>query len=172
MDYPIRKAHSEDVGSIFAIMKNAAAETQNSGLFLSDDIDYITDHIEKNGMTFVAEADNTLAAFLAIDIPGNSPHNLGLDIGLPLCELSKVALMDSIVVSSEFRGNSLQKALLEYAQAQAAAMGYIHFMATVHPDNAPSLKSFLSLGYVIKVTKPKYGGLLRHILYKNADSHK
>ena len=162
----IRKAHFSDVGSIFNIMEIAAFETQESGLFLSDNIDYINNHIQKSGMSFVAEIQGKIAGFLSVDIPGNQPHNLGLDINLPCCELAKVALMDSIVVLPEFRGLGLQKVLLKYAEVPLANLGFTHFLSTVHPDNSASLKSFLSLGYEIKITKPKYGGLMRHVLYK------
>jgi len=170
MDIVIRKAHTIDVGSIFVIMEIAAEQMKNSGLFLSDNIDYINSHIEKNGITFIAEINGITAGFLAVDIPGELSHNLGFDIGLPLSELSLVAHMDSIVVLPDFRGLGLQKALLKYAEEQAHNLGYTHFMATVHPDNAPSLKSFLASGYEIKITKLKYNGLIRHVLYKNIET--
>ena len=166
MDSIIRKAHTTDVGSIFAIMEIVAAQMGSSDLFLSDDIDYITNHIEKNGVTFVAEINGVMAGFLAVDIPGNSSHNLGLDINLPCSELNKVALMDSIVVLPEFRGMGLQKALLKHAEKQMANLDFTHFMATVHPDNSASLKSFINMGYEIRVTKLKYGGLMRHVMFK------
>jgi len=170
MDSIIRKAHTIDVGSIFAIMNTVALEMVKSDLFLSDDINYITGHIETLGITFVSEIDGNMAGFLAVDIPNEQPNNLGLDIDLTQAELSKVALMDSIVVSPDFRGMGLQKKLLKYAEGEMKSQGYTHFMATVHPDNSASLKSFLALGYEIKATKLKYDGLLRHILYKNADT--
>ena len=52
------------------------------------------------------------------------------------------------------------------AEELLAGRGFSLCLATVHPDNAPSLHSFLRLGYRIALTKEKYQGRLRHILCK------
>ena len=61
----------------------------------------------------------------------------------------------------------MQKKLMKLGERDAAALGYRHLMCTIHPDNAASLKSALSLGYRIVKTVEKYGGKTRHILIKD-----
>ena len=162
----IRKALASDAPQIFSIMNAVANETKDTGRFIGDSLQYIISHIENDGCIFVCESTGAIAGFIIIDIPGDKPHNLGLDIGLSGNKLTTVAHMDSIALLPKFRGLGISKALIQHGEEYLKGLGYTNFLATVHPDNAASLNSFLSLGYKIKSTVPKYGNFLRHIIYK------
>ncbi|MGN0907857.1 MAG: GNAT family N-acetyltransferase [Bullifex sp.] len=118
------------------------------------------------GFTYeILDGEKPAAAF-SMTFPGLDEENLGYDIGLSGNELLKVAHMDVAAVNPAYRGMGLQKRLMKMGEDDAKALGYHYLMCTIHPDNAPSLKSALSLGYHIVLTKEKYGGKIRHILLK------
>lgn len=168
MEYEIRKATGEDIERINNIMNTIAEGMEHSDYFVSSDLDYITSHIEDAGITYLVLGDDNVMGFLIIDIPGECEHNLGLDIGLGKQDLAGVVHMDTIVVLPEYRGQGLQKIMLRYGEERMKERGCTDFMATVHPNNTASLKSFLDNGYDIQKTKLKYYGYLRHILHKRA----
>ncbi|MDE6107297.1 MAG: GNAT family N-acetyltransferase, partial [Oscillospiraceae bacterium] len=93
-------------------------------------------------------------------------HNLGNDLGFSPQQRSLVAHMESAAILPEFRGRGIQKKLISAAEARVAALGYRYSLCTVHPDNLPSFRSLVSLGYQVAETKLKYGGKLRHIMKK------
>jgi len=166
MDYKIRKAVFEDIDLIQDIMDEITAGMSDSAHFVGSDRDYIMSHIEESGVTYLLTDDRRVMGFIIIDYPDKAEHNLGLDIDLAATDLAGVVHMDTIVVLPEFRGQGLQRVMLEYGEIQMKECGYKHLMGTVHPDNIASLKSFIGCGYVIEKTKVKYDGYLRHILRK------
>ena len=64
-------------------------------------------------------------------------------------------LVESAAVRVEYRGNGIQNQLIEYAcDYLSKNCGNIRYvMATVSPDNIPSLKSFEKAGFKIILTK-------------------
>ncbi|MDY2815603.1 MAG: GNAT family N-acetyltransferase [Bullifex sp.] len=121
----------------------------------------------QEGFTYEIYDGPTLAAAFSMTFPGLDEENLGYDTGMDESELMKVAHMDVAAVDPAYRGKGMQKKLMELGERDAAALGYRHLMCTIHPDNAASLKSALSLGYRIVKTVEKYGGKTRHILIKD-----
>lgn len=166
MEYEHFRAHNAHVSAVHALMRRVVAGMENPELFVADDREYLARHIEDEGMTILSMRGDTVCAFLVIDFPGDREKNLGNDLGWPLEQRRASVHMDSVCVSPEHRGRGLQKALLRKGEDLAAELGYTSFLATVHPENAASLKSFLALGYVVGTTKEKYGGLPRHVLFK------
>ena len=115
-------------------------------------------HFEEN--TFPAKSGN-------IPVAGKLPGENDLTENMLLKGyLMAVAHIESAAVRAEYRGNGIQKKLIEYAcDYLCRKCGNIRYaMATVSPDNIPSLKSFEKAGFKIMLTKEKYGGKLRHIL--------
>ncbi|MDL2217769.1 GNAT family N-acetyltransferase [Christensenellaceae bacterium OttesenSCG-928-M15] len=166
MSYSIRLAFQEDAKEVYRILKTVAASVKDPAFFIEDTLAYVQSHIEEEGFILIAMKENTMAAFFMIHIPKDLSGHLGLDVGMTPGDLKKSAVMDVVCVLKEHRGHGLQQILLLDAEKECVSRGLHHALATVHPDNAPSLKSFLKHGYTIKATKEKYGGVLRHILYK------
>lgn len=155
-----------DVDAVMAIMAEAT-EGVGKEWFVADSREEVADRLAGGGVGLFAVCDGVRAGFLVVDLPGEAPRNLGHDLGLPPEAIARSAHMDSVCVRPAYRGRGLQKRLMGAAEAALAGMGIRHCLATVHPDNAASLASFLSLGYEIAATKPKYGGLIRHIMRKD-----
>lgn len=167
-DFALRLAEKQDIDGIFYVMEQVRDTIANQEWFVADDRDYIRRHIDGNaGFTVVAGTkDGRIAAFFTIDYPGTRADNLGYDIGLPAEECLRTAHMDTVGVLPEYRGNHLMARLLELAETVLSKTGYRHLMCTIHPDNRYSLDNMKSHGYEIMATKEKYGGFMRHILYK------
>lgn len=106
-----------------------------------------------------------LAAYGSVGFPGDSPDNLGWDLGLPREEALCCAVLDTIVVDAEYRGLGLQRELIRCCVAYAREkMPGCKVLATVAPDNIYSLRNVQAEGFEILARKEKYGGKERYIL--------
>lgn len=161
----VKLAKKTDIESIYNVMKVVESSLENKDIYYIDNIDFISDHIEKSGFTLISVINNLVIGFLIVRIPKIESDNLGLDINLPQDELSKVAHIESVAVIPSYRGG-IQISLIKEAEKILINKGYRYLMCTVHPDNFHSLKNLNYLGYEIIKTKIKYGGYKRHILKK------
>ncbi|MCC8101465.1 MAG: GNAT family N-acetyltransferase [Clostridiales bacterium] len=107
-----------------------------------------------------------LAGIFTVAFPGDSPKNMGYDIGFCPEQCRRLAHMDSAAVLPKFRGFQLQYRLMTAAEEELRRMGFRYLAATVHPDNHASKGTMLRLGYQVMATKEKYNGTLRHIMLK------
>lgn len=74
--------------------------------------------------------------------------------------------IDGIIVLPEYRGNNLQKGLVNYLEKRAKELGIRNIVAEVTFGNEYSLKNLQSLGYEIKNWYQKDKNIKRHILLK------
>ncbi len=167
--FVIRRADASDVDGIMEIMTEAKATAEHPDWFVDGDRACVESCLDQHGFTLVAEAaDGELAAFFIVAFPERE-ENLGADLGFAEPELALVAHMDSAAVKSKFRGHHLQSRMVTEAERMLWQYPHCHLMCTIHPDNHASLHTMQRHGYVVVATKPKYGGLLRHILYKKKE---
>ncbi|MFW5914152.1 MAG: N-acetyltransferase family protein [Bacillota bacterium] len=165
-DYTIRFARYSDLGRVNSIMERMDSQIDDTSIFVSDDEDFVRNHIEHEGFIVVAGYNNKVVAFLIVRFPHMNEDNLGLDLGMDEEDLMKVCHMESVIVLDKHRGNALQQKLIAYSEPIAHAMGYPYAMATVSPDNPYSLNNFLDMGYDAVKQKEKYDGVERVILKK------
>ncbi|MFW6298199.1 MAG: GNAT family N-acetyltransferase [Bacillota bacterium] len=166
MAYTIRLARYSDLGRVNTIMERMDSQIHDASIFVSDDDDFIRNHIENEGFIAVACYRHRVVAFLIVRFPHMNEDNLGLDLDMDEEDLMKVCHMESVVVLDEHRGNALQQKLIAYSEPIAHTMGYPHAMATVSPDNPYSLNNFRDMGYEAVKQKKKYDGVERIILKK------
>ncbi len=74
--------------------------------------------------------------------------------------------IDGIIVLPEYRGNNLQKVLVNYLEKRARELGIRNIVAEVTFGNEYSLRNLQSLGYEIKNWYQKDKNIKRHILLK------
>ena len=74
-------------------------------------------------------------------------------------------ISDSAVVHPDWRGNGLQRKLLE-AALPLVRPGIVGIGATVSPENQYSLNNALACGFVIADRREMYGGYDRYLLKK------
>lgn len=169
-EFQIKRAVYSDVEEIMEVMEKVKADTKPEW-FVSDEREYVEEHIEKSGFILVAKTkDDKTAGFFMIDFPGQDSRNLGFHLELKGEELNHVAHMDSAAVLADFRGNHLQEELMRRGEELLNEMGgYRYRMCTVCPENRYSLYNLQKRGYMILMTTEKYGGLQRHIMYKDIE---
>ena len=167
--YTLRLAEPEEAELLYAMMRGVWTDLENREVFAVEDLDldWVRDKLGPGGFGVAACApDGRLAGMLLMAYPGLSEDNLGWDVGLPEAELSRVCLMETAAVLPEHRGHGLERRMLAFAEERLAGSAFRYLMATISPDNPPSLRSAQKCGYHILTTKEKYGGHLRHILMK------
>lgn len=74
--------------------------------------------------------------------------------------------IDGIIVLPEYRGNGLQKILVNYLEKKTKEKGIDNVVAEVTFGNEYSLKNLQNLGYEIKTWYQKDEKIKRHILLK------
>lgn len=78
----------------------------------------------------------------------------------------KCADIDGVIVLPKYRGNGLQKRLVEYLETKAKEKGIVNIVAEVTFGNVYSLKNLQEMGYEIKTNYQKDKNIRRHILLK------
>ena len=185
----------EDAADFHDVMQAAYESLDNKELYICDDYDYVRAILQdKNAgfglMCYKDKLDEAMSEYdgkvcvgvLLVTFPGEAVDNLARDVfcavkenegkvsnSLFLAEyLFKTAHIESAAVRAEYRGNGIQNRLIEFAcDYLSRNCGNIRYvMATVSPENIPSLKSFEKAGFKRMLTKEKYGGKLRHILMR------
>ena len=91
--------------------------------------------------------------------------HLAAFLGVPREEWEHWANADSAVVHPDWRGNGLQRKLLE-AALPLVRPGIVGIGATVSPENQYSLNNALACGFVIADRREMYGGYDRYLLKK------
>lgn len=166
MDFLIRRAVSSDVNGIMELMEEARCNTEHPDWFFADNEEFVRRHLDTAGFVIVAEAeDGNIAGFFLVKEP-EPDENLGTYLDFDKEKLARVAVMDSAVVGSAWRGNGLQGKMLEKAEEFIDKEKFIYLMCTIHPENKYSLHNMQKHGYEVKKTTECYGGLIRHILLK------
>lgn len=166
MDFVIRRAVSSDVSGIMELMEEARCNTEHPDWFFADNEEFVRKHLDTAGFVIVAEAEaGEIAGFFLVKEP-EPDENLGAYLDFDREKLARVAVMDSAVVGSAWRGNGLQGKMLEKAEEFLDKEKFIYLMCTIHPDNKYSLHNMQKHGYEVKKTTECYGGLIRHILLK------
>ena len=169
MQFVIRRSANDDIDSMIRLILDVHRQLSPKEWFVVDEEAYTRKLLETGeswGYVAIDTENSALAGLFIANFPGMADHNLGRDINLPEELLPTIVHMDTAVVSPEYRGHHLQRRLMDYAEKELKAAGYLRLMCTVHPDNRFSLGSAIALNYRIIATKEKYGGYLRHVLLK------
>lgn len=112
-------------------------------------------------------AEDRLAAFSIIRVPGDASENLGRDLSIPSEELGNVAHLQAIAVHPEYRGRGLQRKMERAHIGVIEEMGFKHVCCTIAPQNPVSLHNTLECGFLIKALRPKFEGWWRFILHRS-----
>ena len=106
-----------------------------------------------------------LGAYFILRYCGQSEHNYAAFLGIPQAEWDHWANADSAIVHADFRGNGLQRLMLEAALPLFPGR-ITHIGATVSPENQYSLNNALASGFAIVSRREMYGGYDRYLLAK------
>jgi ribosomal protein S18 acetylase RimI-like enzyme len=142
--------------------------TVPKNIFVPDTKEALEKSLSENDILLGVSIDDTLIAYRYISFPGSSDSNIGKDAGIKDKELKKVAQFETSIVHPDFRGEKLQRLMLEKGIDIVKDRGYKYGVATVSPQNPYSLKNLLDTGFKVVKTMKKYGtgedSVLRHIM--------
>lgn len=163
------KATTKDAPLLANAMQQIRASMDDPTMYVIDTEEDIRNWIDEiHGFALLAKENEELAGFFIFRYPDiEEEDHLGAYLNLDEAQKKSVVYMDSTAVFPKFRGQGLQKQLLLKGEHVLRGTSYTTALATVSPDNPASLHTLLNAGFQIIATVPKYGGLLRHVLYKD-----
>ncbi len=143
--FTINYATQNDIPFMMNIIEESLPLLADQDWFVGDTADFYSRHISECGFTLkaVSNSTGTLAAYFTIRYPGTDEDNCGYDLGFATRDLLKTAHMETCVVHPDYRGHHLESRLMSEAITILKQTKYQHLLGTVHPDNVPSVKSFL-----------------------------
>lgn len=135
MEWKTRKAVKEDEGSIkelFIEMLQSIYSTQNVDGYEECYLDKFFDN--RNNLIYVAEVDNSIVAYLSIEV-----HY----------EQEKYIYLDDLSVSEKFRNKGIGTNLLMTAEGFAKEADILTIIFHVEKSNISALKLYERIGYSI-----------------------
>ena len=167
IDVKIMTLSNEYLNKIIELQDIIFDSLENKSFFAKTEKFEFEDIINKSGeVVGVVSENNELIAFGAMVKPELQDFNLGYDLNFDNNKLLRTAHIESTVVHPDYRGNRLQKLLVQNLEQTAREKECDIFCATVAPKNEFSLNTLLKLEYKIVLEKEKYGGLKRYIMMK------
>lgn len=163
----IRRGTPADTEAFIRLLADVRQGMTHKEWFYLDPPEDVRELMKSGVMTlWVAMDGEKLAGAFDSLTPGLEDYNYGYQLGFSQEELQKVINMDTAAVHPDYRGQHLQRRLLQAAEAALSGSGEKHLLCTIHPDNIYSLQNALAQGYTIQKTLPLYGSV-RHILRKD-----
>lgn len=134
--------------------------------------DFVTDHLNRRGVTVGLFLGPELVAYGALGLPGPDDPNRGRDLPLPESDLPRVAHLSSAMVDPTLRGRGLHHRMIDWRLAVADGIGRRHTLTTVSPRNHRSWGHLAAHGVcpkrLIDVGAKGGGGLLRLLVHRDA----
>lgn len=166
-DLEIRLCTSEDVKDIYKLQNIVIDyfKENEKGYFLpfkEESYLRIVNNPIHNGEIYGAFLKDKMIAWVFLSVSNRMKE---LKSFIPNIE-GNCADIDGIIVLPKYRGNNLQKVLVNYLEKRAKELGIRNMVAEVTFGNEYSLKNLQSLGYEIKNWYQKDKNIKRHILLK------
>ena len=163
----IRTCNSTDVKDIYNIQEIVINnfKKEEKGYFLPFTEEWylrIVNNPDKDGEIYGAFCNNKMIAWIFLSV---STRMEQIQSFIPDID-GKCADIDGVIVLPEYRGNALQKILVNYLESKAKEKGITNIVAEVTFGNDFSLNNLQSLGYEIKTWYQKDENIKRHILLK------
>ena len=166
MALEIRKGTMADIEGFITLLQDVQSAMEHKEWFYLDPPELIREMMAEGKMElWVAMDGQRMAGALDVLHPGLEEYNYGYDLGFDREKLLQVVNMDSAAVHPDYRGQGLQRRLLDTAEQELRERGVRYQLCTIHPENSFSLNNALKQGYEIQKTCPKYGSV-RHFLCK------
>ena len=147
----LRRCTPEQAPAVYALQNEVRAAMPDPEQFVPDTLENITAYV-RNDLCIGAWQGSRLGGYLIVRFCGRSAHNYA-------------ANADSAIVHADFRGNGLQRLMLE-AALPLFPKKITHIGATVSPQNQYSLHNALASGFAIVSRREMYGGHDRYLLAK------
>ena len=160
----LRCCTPEQAPAVYALQNEVRAAMPDPEQFVPDTLENITAYVRKD-LCIGAWQGSRLGGYLIVRFCGRSAHNYAAFMDVPRTEWEHWANADSAIVHADFRGNGLQRLMLE-AALPLFPKKITHIGATVSPQNQYSLHNALASGFAIVSRREMYGGHDRYLLEK------
>ena len=130
----LRRCTPVEAPAVFALQNEVRAAMPHPEQFVPDTLENIADYL-RTGVCIGAWQQGRLGAYLILRLCGQSDENYAAFLGVPQSQWQHWANADSAVVHPDWRGNGLQRAMLEAALPLLPPQ-ITHLGATVSPDNS------------------------------------
>lgn len=167
-DVTIRKCLMNDVNDIYQIQTKVIDDfkEEEKGFFLpflKSSYERIVTHPASDGEIYGAFYQGKMIAWIFLSV---NDRMRKIQSYVPKI-VGSCADIDGVIVLKEYRGNGLQKKLIQYLEEEAKKKKIDNVVAEVTVQNDYSLKNLEELGYTIKGEYQKNETIKRHILVKN-----
>lgn len=161
----LRRCTAEEAPAVYALQNEVRAAMPHPEQFVPDTLENITAYVRKD-LCIGAWQGSRLGGYLIVRFCGQSEHNYAAFMDVPRTEWEHWANADSVIVHPDWRGNGLQRILLEDA-LPLLRPGIVGIGATVSPGNPYSLNNAKASGFEIVSRREMYGGHDRYLLAKH-----
>ena len=110
----LRRCTPDEAPAVFALQNEVRAAMPHPEQFVPDTLENITGYL-RTGVCIGAWQQGRLGAYLILRLCGQSSENYAAFLGVPQSQWQHWANADSAVVHPDWRGNGLQRAMLEAA---------------------------------------------------------
>ena len=110
----LRRCTPAEAPAVFALQNEVRAAMPHPEQFVPDTLENIADYL-RTGVCIGAWQQGRLGAYLILRLCGQSDENYAAFLGVPQSQWQHWANADSAVVHPDWRGNGLQRKLLEAA---------------------------------------------------------
>ena len=160
----LRRCTPEQAPAVYALQNEVRAAMPDPEQFVPDTLENITAYVQKDLCIGMWQG-KRLGAYAIVRFCGESEHNYAAFLGIQRAEWPHWANADSAIVHPDYRGNGLQRLMLQAALPLFPG-NITHIGATVSPENQYSLNNALACGFVIADRREMYGGYDRYLLKK------
>lgn len=157
---------TQDAQAVHRLHRSAVANAV-SGQVRPDTVEHFAAHRGHAGClvaSFNASGQMVAYGVLALAMPIVSKFAALLE-----ADPAQVCVLDGSAVHQDWRGLRLHEAAIVERLRRATALGRPAAVATVAPQNLPSLRSLLRAGFEVRRFALLYGGLPRFVLYRPAE---
>lgn len=130
----LRRCTAEEAPAVYALQNEVRAAMPHPEQFVPDTLENITTYVRKD-LCIGAWQGSRLGGYLIVRFCGQSEHNYAAFMDVPRTEWEHWANADSAIVHADFRGNGLQRLMLEAALPLFPGR-ITHIGATVSPETS------------------------------------
>jgi len=153
---------------LIVLQNNFLVSTVDQNLYIPFTEDEIDEVFSGKGIFIGAVVKDKLVGFFMASFHDQETIELGKASGIPEEELDQLVYIESSIVLPMARGNGLLKKMINECLVVLKKMNrFKHLIATVSPENIPSLKSTTDLGFRVIRLSDIHGHYERYVLYKN-----
>lgn len=162
----IRKAEKNEIKQFISLLHQVKEEMEHPEWFALDPDEVVMNLFEQGRMKIWLAMDrDVVAGAFSIVIPNLEEYNLGYELNMNNEQLMRVVHMDAAAVRQQYRGQGLQKRLMQEAEQEIRKIPNRILLCTVHPDNFASLNNLLKQDYSKMKLLNKYDSI-RYIMKK------